>query len=87
MGKIEFKPLEINENVKIDLNVKLDPDSKNQALTELMSRALTEYFEGGKNTTNINMVLDQLNKLKTGNGLIPGGAGGMYTASAPGKPE
>jgi hypothetical protein len=87
MGKIEFKPLEINENVKIDLNVKLDPDSKNQALTELMTKALTEYFEGGNNTTNINMVLDQLNKLKTGNGLIPAGSGGQYTISAPGKPQ
>ena len=87
MGKLEFKPLEINENVNIDLNVKLDPDSKNQALTELMTRALTEYFEGGNNTTNINMVLDQLNKLKTGNGLIPAGSGGQYTASAPGKPQ
>jgi hypothetical protein len=87
MGKIEFKPLEINENVKIDLNVKLDPDSKNQALTDLMTRALTEYFEGGNNTTNINMILDQMNKHKTGNGLIPGGSGGQYTASAPGKPS
>jgi len=87
MGKIEFKPLEINENVKIDLNVKLDPDSKNQALTDLMTRALTEYFEGGNNTTNINMILDQMSKLKTGNGLIPGGSGGQYTASAPGKPQ
>jgi len=33
------------------------------------------------------MILDQMSKLKTGNGLIPGGSGGQYTASAPGKPQ
>jgi hypothetical protein len=68
-SSMEFKPLEIKEDMKVSLDVKLDPDSKNQALTQLMTTALEMFFQGGGNKDNVNMVLEELNKLKTNQGL------------------
>ena len=68
-SKLEFKPLEIKEDMKVSLDVKLDPDSKNQALTQLMTTALEMFFSGGANKTNVDMVLKEMEKMKTGQGL------------------
>jgi hypothetical protein len=68
-NKLEFKPLEIKEEMKVSLDVKLDPDSKNQALTQLMTTALELFFQGGENKTNIDMVIKEMEKIKTNQGL------------------
>jgi hypothetical protein len=67
----EFKPIDINEKIEVTLNVNLDPNSKNQALSDLMTRALEEYFNGGQNNTNIKMILDEMNKNKANQGITP----------------
>lgn len=62
--------LTLNEKVDVNVNVTLDPASKDQALTSLMDQALTKYFgpEGGNQ--NISYVLDQMAKQKTQNNLV-----------------
>jgi hypothetical protein len=81
---IEYKPLEINEKLDININVTLDPNSQNQALSTLMTRALENYFQGGQNKTNINMILDEMSKMKSNQGLTPVNEKTSYV-SAPGK--
>jgi hypothetical protein len=84
MGSIEFKPLTIDEKIKIDINVTLDPSIKNQALSELMTTAVTQYFSGGDNKSNVAMVLDEMKKAKEGQGLIASKIETSSTISAPG---
>jgi hypothetical protein len=84
MGTLEFKPLTIDEKIKVDINVNLDPSVKNQALTELMTTAITQYFEGGDNTPNVKMVLDEIKKQKELQGLIVAKVETPSTVSAPG---
>ena len=84
MGSIEFKPLTIDEKIKVDINVTLDPSIKNQALSELMTTAVTQYFSGGDNKSNVTMVLDEMKKAKEGQGLIASKVETSSTISAPG---
>jgi hypothetical protein len=62
--------LNLNEKVTVDVNVNLDPASKDQALTSLMNQALTKFFgpEGGNQ--NIAFVLNEIEKQKTQNNLV-----------------
>jgi pyridoxine 5'-phosphate synthase PdxJ len=84
MSSVEFKPLTIDEKIKVDFNVTLDPSIKNQTLSELMTAAITQYFEGGDSKVNVAMVLDALQKEKTTQGLIPAKTETKSTISAPG---
>jgi hypothetical protein len=64
MPKIEFEPLEINENINVTIKVDLDPSIKNQALTDLATKAVNDYFHDGPNTitnkTNLKNALDNI---------------------------
>ena len=84
--KMEFQPIDINEKVEVTVNVNLDPSSKDQALSDLMTKAVKEYFEGGQNKTNVTMVLDQLNNLKDKQGLLVAGSPTSPLVSKPGSP-
>jgi hypothetical protein len=69
--------LNLNEKVTVDVNVNLDPASKDQALTSLMNQALTKFFgpEGGNQ--NIAFVLNEIEKQKTQNGLVQSNVPGV----------
>jgi hypothetical protein len=82
---IVFDPLQILEEIKLDLNVKLDPDSKNQALTQLMTQALEEFFKGGQNKQNVDIIKTELEKQQTFQGLLAMSRGKKSLISAPGK--
>ena len=84
-NKIDFNPLQILEEIKVDLNVKLDPDSKNQALTQLMTQALEEFFTGGQNKQNVDIIKTELEKQQTFQGLLSMAMGKKSLISAPGK--
>lgn len=62
--------LNLNENVKIDLNVNLDQASKDQALTNLMYTALEKFFSPEGGSKNIAFVLNEIEKQKTQNNLV-----------------
>lgn len=68
----EPKPqeLNLNENVKIDLNVTLDPSAKDQALTFLINQELTKFFSNDGGNKNIAFVLNEIAKQKTQNNLV-----------------
>lgn len=68
----EPKPqeLNLNENVKIDLNVTLDPAAKDQALTFLINQELTKFFSNDGGNKNIAFVLNEIAKQKTQNNLV-----------------
>jgi hypothetical protein len=57
---IEVKPIDINEKVDVNITVTLDPAIKDQALTELATKAINEYFKGGQNTKNTKTVTDAI---------------------------
>ena len=85
LNKVEFTPLTIDEKLKVDINVVLDPDSKNQALSTLMTQALESFFSGGDNKTNVNMVKKSLEDDKTFQGIFKAVFETQKLASAPGK--
>jgi hypothetical protein len=57
---IEIKPIDINEKIDVNITVTLDPAIKDQALTELATKAINEYFKGGQNTKNTKTVTDAI---------------------------
>jgi ParB-like chromosome segregation protein Spo0J len=85
LNKVEFTPLTIDEKLKVDINVVLDPDSKNQALSTLMTQALELFFQGGDNKTNVNMVKKSLEDDKTFQGIFKSVIETQKLVSAPGK--
>jgi hypothetical protein len=79
MPKIEFEPLDINENVNVTIKVDLDPSIRNQALTQLATDAIESYFYTGENSitnqTNLKHTLDNIRPgilvaTKNTNGLV-----------------
>jgi hypothetical protein len=72
-SKIENKPLEakIDATHKIDINVNMDPNIRNQALSTFLSKALDEYY--GSSTPNMAKLVGLIDKYYTENGLVPGG--------------
>jgi hypothetical protein len=67
MPKIEFEPLEINENVNVTIKVDLDPNIRDQALTSLATKAINDYFYDGPNSiTNKTNLKNALNDIRPG---------------------
>lgn len=67
---IEVKPIDINEKVDVNITVTLDPALKDQALTVLATKAITEYFTGGQSTKNGKNLLHTLDMLKSTQNLV-----------------
>jgi len=68
---IEFKPIDINEKVDVNITVSLDPSITNQRLTDLATNAVNEYFKGGQNTKNTKTVTDAIAMARSMQNLIP----------------
>jgi hypothetical protein len=60
LNAIEFKPIDINENIKVDVNVTMDPNLQNQALTTLISQGVEKWFTGAESNNNINLVRQRI---------------------------
>ena len=58
----------INLSNKVDLNVTMDPAIRNDALTTLMSNAITEYY---KDPSKMAEFIKKINDIQTNNNLIP----------------
>ena len=71
MGKIDFSTLDINEKIDVDINVKLDPNVQNQALSEIIQRQVEEWFKGGNSNNNLSIVHNRLKMYRENNGLTP----------------
>jgi len=71
MGKIDFSTLDINEKIDLDINVKLDPNVQNQALSEIIQRQVEEWFKGGNSNNNLSIVHNRLKMYRENNGLTP----------------
>ena len=67
---IEVKPIDINEKVDVNITVTLDPTLKDQALTVLATKAITEYFTGGQSTKNGKNIQQTLDMLKSTQNLV-----------------
>jgi len=83
--KIEFEPLEINENVNVTIKVDLDPNIKNQALTQLATDAIEQYFHSGEksgvNKVRLKNALDNIMS-----DILVARKNVSNLVSAPGKP-
>ena len=71
IGKIDFNTLDINEKIDVDINVKLDPNVQNQALSEIIQRQVEEWFKGGNSNNNLSIVHNRLKMYRENNGLTP----------------
>jgi hypothetical protein len=71
MGKIDFSTLDINEKIDVDINVKLDPNVQNQALSDIIQRQVEEWFKGGNSNNNLSIVHNRLKMYRENNGLTP----------------
>ena len=71
MGKIDFSTLDINEKIDVDINVKLDPNVQNQALSEIIQRQVEEWFKGSNSNNNLSIVHNRLKMYRENNGLTP----------------
>jgi len=60
LNAIEFKPIDINENIKVDVNVTMDPNLQNQALTTLISQGVEKWFTGAESNNNINLIRSRI---------------------------
>ena len=60
LNAIEFKPIDINENIKVDVNVTMDPNLQNQALTTLISQGVEKWFTGTESNNNINLIRQRI---------------------------
>ena len=70
MSKVEFTPLDINENIKVDVNVTMDPNLQNQALSTLITQGVEKWFVGPESNANLNLVKTRLDEIKNQYNLV-----------------
>lgn len=70
VSAVVTKPLETNVNLsnKVDVNVTMDPNIRNQALSTFLADELNKYYS---DKTNMATLINNINKFKTENNLIP----------------
>lgn len=69
VNKIDFDTLDINQNMNVTIDVKLDPNVQNQALSEIIHRQVEEWFKGGNSNNNLSIVYNELQEYMDDNGI------------------
>ena len=67
---MEIKPIDINEKIDVNITVTLDPNIKDQRLTDIATNAINEYFKGGQNSGNVDTVTKAIDLARSSQKIV-----------------